>query len=127
MGKVLRQTTRDTDVVARYGGDEFVVILPQTAAEDAEVVGRRILEVLGDRTVAGPREGLSLRSSAGVSVLPAHTFSPADLRQPFPHGYFQGVAQGWIRQADEALSRARRQGRGRLCSGEPAGWEPLAG
>ncbi len=127
MGKVLRQTTRDTDVVARYGGDEFVVLLPQTAAEDAEVVGQRILEVLGDRTVASPREGLSLRSSAGVSVLPAHTFSPEDLRHPFPQGYFQGVAQDLIRQADAALYTAKRQGRGRLCRGEATRWEPIHG
>jgi diguanylate cyclase (GGDEF)-like protein len=127
MGKVLRQATRDTDVVARYGGDEFVVILPQTSVEEAETVGRRILEVLQDRTVAGPKEGLSLKSSAGLSVLPAHTFSPEELRHPFPQGYFQGVAQDLIRHADVALYRAKRQGRGRLCSGEPAGWEPPGG
>jgi diguanylate cyclase (GGDEF)-like protein len=126
MGKALRQATRDTDVVARYGGDEFVVLLPQTAADDAEMVGQRILQVLVDRPVASPQGGLSLRSSAGVSVLPAHTFSPDDLRHPFPQGYFQAVAQNLIREADAALYHAKRQGRGRLCRGDAIRWDPIA-
>ncbi len=125
MGKVLRHATRETDVVARYGGDEFVVILPQTAADDAERVGRRILQVLAERTAQSRPEGLSLKSSAGFSVLPAHTFSPDDIRHPFPRGYFQGMAQNLIRQADVALYDAKRQGRGRLSRGAATSWDPL--
>jgi len=127
MGNILRQATRENDVVARYGGDEFVVLLPQTPADDAEVVGQRILSVLSETTVSLPDGALALRSSAGVSVLSAHTFSSDDLRRSLPPGYFQGVAQRLIREADAALYEAKRQGRARLCRGAPAGWDPLKG
>jgi diguanylate cyclase (GGDEF)-like protein len=126
MGRVLRHATRETDVVARYGGDEFLVILPQTAAEDAERVGQRILEVLEEKTLLSRAEGLSLRSSAGFSVLPAHTFSTDDMRQPFPRGYFQGMAQNLIRHADVALYRAKREARGRLSRGAATCWDPIS-
>ena len=73
MGKLLRQLTRESDIVARYGGDEFVVILPQTTADEAERVGARILSCLAEAGTGAGR-GMSLRSSAGTSVLDAHDF-----------------------------------------------------
>jgi diguanylate cyclase (GGDEF)-like protein len=124
MGRILRQATRDTDIVARYGGDEFVVLLPQTAFESAELVGARILQVLADRPPKGFPGSLSLRSSAGVSVLAAHDFALDELPHPFPQGYFQSVAQNLIQKADAALYEAKRQGRGRLCRGDVTRWDP---
>jgi two-component system, cell cycle response regulator len=125
MGKVLRQVTRETDVVARYGGDEFVVILPQTSADDAERIGLRVLQHLEDKTVLAPPGPKPLRTSAGLSVLPSHAFSFSDVPHPFPPKYFQDVAQELIRQADTALYQAKKQGRGRLCLGSPAVWAPM--
>jgi diguanylate cyclase (GGDEF)-like protein len=124
MGRILRQATRDTDIVARYGGDEFVVLLPQTAGDAAELVVARILQALLDRPPKGLPASHSLRSSAGISVLAAHDFALDELHHPFPHGYFQGVAENLIRQADAALYEAKRGGRGRLCRGDVTRWDP---
>jgi diguanylate cyclase (GGDEF)-like protein len=125
MGRVLRQATRETDVVARYGGDEFVVILPQTATEDAERVGQRVLQQLQEKTVTTPDGQKPLHASAGLCVLPPHAFAFGDLPHPLPQRYFQEIAQELIRQADAALYQAKRQGRGRVCTGAPAVWAPL--
>jgi two-component system, cell cycle response regulator len=43
VGELLRDTVRETDCVARYGGDEFLIVLPDTPAEGARMVAQRIL------------------------------------------------------------------------------------
>lgn len=71
IGQVLRQTVRDIDVVARYGGDEFVIVLPQTDAQGAMVIGERIRKRIENAKFL-PGMGLSvhLTASLGISVFP---------------------------------------------------------
>lgn len=64
VGEVL-QDTRATDVAARFGGDEFVLLLPETTAQDAEVVVRRIRERC-ERLNGQQRFPFPLRLSIGV-------------------------------------------------------------
>jgi diguanylate cyclase (GGDEF)-like protein len=79
LGKVLRNSVRDVDVVTRYGGDEFVVVT-KVALEDALVVAKRILENLRKHVFLG-REGkrIHLTASIGVAVYPDHGQSTKDL------------------------------------------------
>ena len=44
VANIIRNSCREEDVIARWGGDEFVVLLPQTAAEEARLIGKRISE-----------------------------------------------------------------------------------
>jgi diguanylate cyclase (GGDEF)-like protein/PAS domain S-box-containing protein len=62
---IFRFSCRSIDTAARYGGDEFAVVLPETSAEDADAVGRRICEQLSD-----DRETPLLSVSVGAAVYP---------------------------------------------------------
>jgi diguanylate cyclase (GGDEF)-like protein/PAS domain S-box-containing protein len=62
---ILRSCSRSIDTVARQGGDEFALVLPETGAADAEVVGERISELLR-KDVEGPM----LSVSVGVAAYP---------------------------------------------------------
>jgi diguanylate cyclase (GGDEF)-like protein len=124
-GKALRGATRNNDIIARYGGDEFAIILPATDAAGAEQVAKRIHDLLKRSTLVGPRGALALRGSVGVApLLPPDFPPPGDLRT-IPTAYFQQVAQGLVRQADEALYRAKREGKHRCCTALATRFTPV--
>jgi diguanylate cyclase (GGDEF)-like protein len=68
---VIRGSARETDIVARFGGDEFAVILPDTGSEGAYAVGERIRERIAEYQFLAEK-GLNLRltASVGVATLP---------------------------------------------------------
>lgn len=67
--QLLRDASRDADIVARYGGDEFVVVLDNTGAEGAAVFTRRLLRDTLSRTFAEGIDGVDLTVSAGVTTV----------------------------------------------------------
>lgn len=80
MAAVILSSVRDTDSVARYGGDEFVVILPETGLEQAALVAERIRATIEDHAFTGGRRmRLALTASFGVAVFPRHASSPQQL------------------------------------------------
>ena len=80
MAAVILSSIRDTDAVARYGGDEFVIVLPDTQIELAGTVAERIRErILRHRFNAGRNLKLSLTASFGVAAFPMHASSPQQL------------------------------------------------
>lgn len=92
----LRQTFRASDIVARYGGDEFLAILPQTDGRGAEIICGRLIETLRARTFQAPNGAdVSIRLACGIAV--------------FPHDG-QGVAD-LFQTADARLYEAKQQGR----------------
>jgi two-component system cell cycle response regulator len=124
VGKVLRDASREHDVVGRYGGDEFVMVLPQTGARGAERMGRRILSLLEDIVVAEAGERMAVRVSLGISVLLAHELGGGDFARPVPLAYFQNIAHALVLKSDEALYRAKASGGACLHVGEPTRWHP---
>jgi diguanylate cyclase (GGDEF)-like protein len=80
MAAVILSSIRDTDAVARYGGDEFVIVLPDTQIELAGTVAERIREKIAQHHFSGGRNlKLSLTASFGVAAFPEHASSPQQL------------------------------------------------
>jgi diguanylate cyclase (GGDEF)-like protein/PAS domain S-box-containing protein len=65
LGDIFRSSCRSIDTAARYGGDEFAIVLPETGAREADAVGRRICERLSNDT-----EEPLLSVSVGIAVYP---------------------------------------------------------
>jgi diguanylate cyclase (GGDEF)-like protein len=80
IASVILSSVRDTDAVARYGGDEFVIVLPDTGIELAGVVAERIRQKMTRHYFNGGRRlQLSLTASFGVAAFPKHASSPQQL------------------------------------------------
>jgi diguanylate cyclase (GGDEF)-like protein len=118
VGKALRQAIRPTDLVGRFGGDEFVVLLPRTGMRAAERVAQRMISLLSEQG----REP-ALRISVGSSTL-APGPGPAPDRPSPPPEYFRRTVDMLLKHADEALYRAKREGGMRVCAGRPSEWAP---
>ncbi|HVP61416.1 MAG TPA: diguanylate cyclase [Myxococcaceae bacterium] len=103
VAQCLVAAVRETDTVARTGGDEFACILPQTHLAGALTVAERIRrDIAALRT--GPAAEVLLTASVGVGSHPAvHVQTPEEL----------------IGAADGCLARAKREGRNRVCLADP--------
>ncbi len=94
VGQLLRETVRAGDCAARYGGEEFIVILPNTGVDGAVDLAER----LRDRLRSENFDGGTVTASVGVTQSPSKGFTPESL----------------VAAADEALYRAKREGRDRV-------------
>jgi len=105
----IRDETREVDVVCRYGGEEFVVVLPETGREGAGYTAERICNAVRRRPVAVAGLQLNITLSAGVAVFPTHGDTPASI----------------VRAADDALYAAKASGRDRWrMAPDPVGAQP---
>jgi diguanylate cyclase (GGDEF)-like protein len=96
MGQLLLKHLRDVDIVARYGGDEFVIILPHTHPQRAVKIAERIRQTV-EQNVFLRKEGFNLKLTAsfGVASYPESAKSKEDL----------------IRLADEAMYKVKHRTR----------------
>ncbi|HEX7530458.1 MAG TPA: sensor domain-containing diguanylate cyclase [Pyrinomonadaceae bacterium] len=91
-----RQELRGVDSAARFGGDEFALILPQAYSEGAQIVAERLRARIEGIHIPGFG---NLSTSIGIATFPAHGSSRSDL----------------VIAADAALYSAKRAGRNRVC------------
>ena len=110
VAELLRQTVRDVDLPARIGGEEFVVLLPETGLRQAAEAAERIRRTLEARHVIWNGRPLSVTASIGVSAVPDCTTVPAEV----------------LGQADAALYRAKEAGRNRVATAPALHREALA-
>lgn len=100
MAAILKGVTRDVDTVSRYGGEEFLLLLPESDQNAAVEVAERIRERLKDQTF----DGESVTVSIGVAEFPIDGDGPSQV----------------ISGADSALYQAKREGRNVVVRAEPS-------
>jgi diguanylate cyclase (GGDEF)-like protein len=92
---VIRGSARETDVVARFGGDEFALILPDTGGEGAFAVGERIRERIAAHVfLVADGLGMRLTCSVGVATLPDTATSADELIQAADKAMYAVKASG---------------------------------
>lgn len=99
--QIVSRVTRDSDVIARFGGDELVVILPQAGDADCQAFGERLLQAM-HKHVFCEKElgGIHITASVGLA---SSNNNPCE------------TSAQLLAQADAALYAAKRQGRQRVC------------
>ncbi|PYV58871.1 MAG: hypothetical protein DMG91_02645, partial [Acidobacteria bacterium] len=76
VGRLLEQKCRQSNVVARYGGDEFIILMPETGIEQAQILAERLrLWISTD----GMLQEHHITGSFGVGCFPAHGFTIEDI------------------------------------------------
>lgn len=99
VGKYMRSRIRNTDMVARLGGEEFVLILPETNVNGAVILAERLRGGIDHMPLFTPQgQELHLTISLGIAGYPETSETPEDL----------------LKHADEAMQRAKEAGRNRV-------------
>ncbi len=94
VGRLLRDEVRETDIVSRYGGDEFTIVMPQTGPKEARVLAERLRTGLAEHV---------LLASMGLAVQITASFGIASFPE---HG---GNREELISQADQAMYRVKER------------------
>ncbi|MCA9601348.1 MAG: GGDEF domain-containing protein, partial [Myxococcales bacterium] len=100
LGQILKRVKRETDIVARFGGEEFCVLCEETDTEGAVLLAERIREELGKMAFTTEMGTLTVTCSLGVATYPESASSSAEL----------------FESADKALYAAKNSGRNRVCA-----------
>jgi two-component system cell cycle response regulator len=93
-------SVRSSDIPARYGGDEFIVVLPRTDKPLAEKIARRLMDLFSGKEIRVPTKKGSVKVtlSIGIACFPEDTTNMDEL----------------MKLADDALYRAKREGKDRI-------------
>jgi len=99
VSKLIRGALREGDVALRYGGEEFMIVMPGASITDAFQIAERVRRLVSETVFQHGSNALSLTISGGSSSWPDFDASSAD---------------ALVRRADEALYKAKEEGRNRI-------------
>lgn len=106
MAGILKRSVRQGDVIIRFAGDEFFLILPGATKKEALTVTQRIYSTINDN----PFKGFKQQVDIPVNVSGGVAFFPQDANTP----------ESLIKLADQGLYLAKERGRGQTCMGKEA-------
>lgn len=107
----MRQDLRHDDILCRYGGEEFLLVLPKTDLATAQRIAKRLCHCISDRpyVLSTQSQPLHVTASIGISIHSSSAIQVADLS-----------LKRLIEQSDNALRNAKRSGRNRVFTAEKA-------
>ena len=100
LSNLLKDFVRETDVVARFGGEEFIILLPETDTQGASAFAERLLDNIRNFVFAKDSVSLRVTGSIGISSNQAVNVDKHRL----------------LKEADECLYKAKNEGKNRVCS-----------
>jgi len=121
VGRFLCECVRESDIVGRYGGDEFIVILPDTTAAGAAMAAQRLLDRGADLRVEVEGTSIPIHLSVGIGTVSLATDGDEPLLGD--DTLVETIAEGLIAHADRALYSAK--GTGRPGESTPISWKQL--
>lgn len=99
LSDILRVYFRESDIICRYGGEEFIVLMPETGLEDAQKRCEKLMELIhSELFLPALPKSRKVTVSIGISVFPHHS----------------RLAEHLINKADKALYEAKAQGRNQI-------------
>jgi diguanylate cyclase (GGDEF)-like protein len=107
-GDLIKGSIREYDVACRFGGEEFVILLPQTETKNAVELAERLREKIEKRKFCVSYGNLQITASFGVSSLPQNDVKQLDEEQTILY------MENLIAWADDALYQAKKNGRNRV-------------
>ena len=108
VASILQANLRRVDIVGRYGGEEFIIVIPETQREGALEVAERIRSGIARRTFKTYDEETRVTVSIGIALF------PADVPAVMAARYEEGLAAELIQRSDQALYKAKEEGRNRV-------------
>lgn len=102
LAKIMNQSIRETDVVARYGGDEFVLLMPETKLNEAIVLSERLRRQVESLSIPGVQP---VTISCGIAEWA---------------GCAEDTPERILKRADAALYEAKHKGRNQVAASQPA-------
>jgi diguanylate cyclase (GGDEF)-like protein len=125
VGAVIRSNLRVYDTACRLGGEEFVVLLPETGLESARVVGERIRRAVEAAPVKTASAKIAMTVSIGLSGMETEVPPDYGKMQRSEGGKYLVIRSmlDLMKKADEAMYRAKQSGKNCLVQSE---WVPLA-
>lgn len=98
VSKTIKENIRQIDLMGRYGGEEFTIVLTETDKKEAQFAAERIRRAIEDKTIKVYDEDLKVTISIGISAFPQDSEE----------------SQALIDRADEAMYRAKQTGRNKV-------------
>ncbi len=109
VAEILKRNLRRVDLVGRYGGEEFVVAMPETRVMNAAEVAERIRSNIARNDFQVYNDKTKVTVSQGIAVFDGESFDGPETTDTRP------IVMELIRMADEAMYKAKEEGRNRVC------------